>query len=269
MPIWAVLLGIGIFSGVLAGFLGIGGGTVLVPMLLALEATPVQAVATSSLAILITASAGTIQNWRMGQLSIRRVLAIGFPALLTAQIGVYLANLSKSVPHVLLIAFGCLLLINIYLVDLKKQITKAAEGDALPNPTQTTPPQNAIQAQVATGSLAGLLAGVFGIGGGVIMVPMQMLLLHEPIKTAIQTSLGVIVITAISACVGHATSGNILPLQGFLLGLGGLLGVQVSTRLLPKLPERIVSVMFRSFLTLLSVYIFYKAYLEWQQLPPA
>ena len=45
----------GIFTGILAGFFGIGGGTVLVPLLIALGYTPLQAVATSSLAIAITA----------------------------------------------------------------------------------------------------------------------------------------------------------------------------------------------------------------------
>ena len=45
----------GLFSGILAGFLGIGGGTVLVPLLVALGYTPIQAVATSALAITITA----------------------------------------------------------------------------------------------------------------------------------------------------------------------------------------------------------------------
>lgn len=61
-----VFIGIsGFFSGILAGFLGIGGGTVLVPLLVALGYEPIQAVATSALAITITALSGTLQNWRM------------------------------------------------------------------------------------------------------------------------------------------------------------------------------------------------------------
>lgn len=117
-------------------------------------------------------------------------------------------------------------------------------------------------AKIATGSAAGLLAGLFGVGGGVIMVPLQILLLGESIKTAIQTSLGVIVITAISATAGHAARGNVLWVVGLILGGGGLLGVQVSTRFLPRLPDRIVSLAFRSFLAVLSIYVFWQA---WQK----
>lgn len=83
----------GLLAGILAGFLGIGGGTVIVPLLVALGYAPVQAVATSSLSIVITAISGSIQNWRMGLLRFKRVIGIGFPSLVTAQVGAYLAEL--------------------------------------------------------------------------------------------------------------------------------------------------------------------------------
>ncbi|MGB3508600.1 MAG: sulfite exporter TauE/SafE family protein [Microcoleaceae cyanobacterium] len=285
----------GLFAGVLAGFLGIGGGTVLVPLLITLGYQPVQAVATSSLSIVIIALSGSIQNWRMGYLNINRVLGIGFPALITAQLGVYLANLFSA--HWLLFCFGLLLVLNVYLVKLRKQITnKKKQEEALQNHhnleshslkkseneqknsftanqlplifEQTSKESNykipdkyiKITSRIITGSLAGLLAGLFGVGGGVIMVPLQILLLGETIKVAIQTSLGVIVITAISACLGHAVRGNVLLMPGLLLGCGGLLGVQFSTRFLPKLPEKFVSLAFRGLLAVLSIYIFWQAW---------
>lgn len=250
-----VLLALGgIFSGILAGFLGIGGGVVLVPMLVAFGYVPVQAVATSSLAILVTSTAGTIQNWRMGFLSWRRVIFLGLPAVITAQIGAFLAG--KFLPYILLAAFGVLLLVNIYLVELRKRLLSSGV-----NPSKLMTP---LMARLVTGGLAGFLAGLFGVGGGVIMVPLQILLLGEPIKTAIQTSLGVIVITAISACIGHAAAGNILVAPGLILGVGGLVGVQFSTRFLPKLPDQFVSLLFRSMLALLSLYIFFQAWQSYQ-----
>ncbi|HBL61800.1 MAG TPA: permease [Cyanobacteria bacterium UBA8803] len=235
----------------MAGFLGIGGGIVLVPFLVSLGYQPVQAVATSSLAILITSISGSFQNWRMGYFDFRRVIAIGLPALLTAQIGVYLAD--RFPPYLLLFAFGVLLIVNIYLVELRKRLT----AKDFISKQQTF---NPVLARTYTGSAAGLLAGLFGVGGGVIMVPLQILLLGESIKVAIQTSLGVIVITAISACSGHALSGNVLFVEGVLLGLGGLLGVQISTRTLPKLPDRAISLAFRTMLGILAIYIFWQAW---------
>ncbi len=250
-PNLVILAAGGLFSGVLAGFLGIGGGTILVPLLVGLGYTPVKAIATSSLAILITSISGSVQNWRMGYFNAKRVIYLGLPALVTAQIGVYLAE--RFLPYLLLTAFGLLLLLNIYLVELRKQLT-----------TRNTTPQthnfNPIIAIIFTGSAAGILAGLFGVGGGVIMVPLQILLLEETIKVAIQTSLGVIVITAISACVGHTLNGNVLFTEGILLGIGGLLGAQISTRILPKLPDEVVSVAFRTMLGILSIYIFWQAW---------
>jgi uncharacterized membrane protein YfcA len=262
----------GIFAGILAGFLGIGGGTVLVPLLVALNYVPVQAVATSGLSIVITALSGSIQNWRMGYLSLSQVAGIGFPAVITAQIGAYLAGIFP--PYLLLLTFGLLLWLNIYLIEVRKHLTakKKAEVEQGENPqlpiTNYPLPKNSnilfnpTFAKIATGSAAGLLAGLFGVGGGVIMVPLQILLLGESIKTAIQTSLGVIVITAISATAGHAARGNVLWVVGLILGGGGLLGAQVSTRFLPRLPDRIVSLAFRSLLAILSIYVFWQA---WQK----
>lgn len=243
----------GVFSGILAGFLGIGGGTVLVPILVTLGYTPVQAVATSSLAILITSISGTVQNWRMGYIDFKRVILLGLPALITAQIGVYLANLVPS--YILLSAFGLLLLLNIYLVELRKRLTK---GEVQTQEQRFNP----TLARIFTGGAAGILAGLFGVGGGVIMVPLQILLLGEPIKLAIQTSLGVIVITAISATIGHAVSGNILFIEGVILGTGGLVGAQISTRFLPKLPDQAVIFAFRTLLAILAAYMFWQA---WQK----
>lgn len=266
--LWALGAG-GLGAGILAGFLGIGGGTVLVPLQVSLGIPPIQAVATSNLSIVLTSLAGSIQNWRMGLLDIRRVFWLGIPAVLTAQIGTLIAN--RIPVYVLLGAFGMLLLANSYLVELRKQLAQT-EKPGIPLPLWV--------ARSVTGGSAGLLAGLFGVGGGVIMVPLQILLLQESIKAAIQTSLGAIVITAITATSSHAgltdwiakglgwgdgiVRQNVLWIPGLVLGLGGLMGVQVSTRLLPRLPDERVSLIFRSFLFLLALYVFWQAWQSYQ-----
>jgi uncharacterized membrane protein YfcA len=245
------LVGTGLFAGILAGFLGIGGGTIVVPLLIAMQCTPVQAIATSSLSIVITSISGSWQNWRMGYLRWEQVFPIAIPALFTAQIGVYLARLLP--PKILLISFGFLLLVNIYLVELRRRLT-------VQNSPHRRQKIKRIIARIITGSAGGLFAGLFGVGGGIVMVPLQLLLLGEPIKLAIQTSLGVVVIASISASIGHTLAHNILWYHGLILGFGGLFGAQVSTRFLPKLSDDIVALMFRSLLIILAIYIFYQAF---------
>ena len=247
----------GLVSGVLAGFLGIGGGTLLVPVLIQLGFAPVQATATSSLAILVTSSAGSFQNWRMGFLNIRQIVSIGAPAVLTAFAGTFVADYVR--PYLLLFGFGLLLISNLYLVSLKKRVIRTAQFRE--GRTATTGPAiHPITARIVTGATAGFMAGLFGVGGGVILVPMQILLLGEQIKTAIRTSLGVIVITSLAAISGHALNGNISFAAGLILGAGGLIGVQVSTRYLPKLSDSMVTQLFRSMLVVLSVFIFWQAW---------
>ena len=248
----------GLCSGILAGFLGIGGGTVLVPLLVALGYSPIQAVATSALAIAITAISGTLQNWRMGYIKLQNILYLGLPALIAAQVGVFLAEGLSS--EVLLLAFGLLLVVNILLVEFRKRVIAKHQ-----NQTKTST-NNPLIAKIATGGTAGVLAGLFGVGGGVIMVPLQIIWLGESIKTAIRISLGVIVITAISAAIGHAIKGNVLFVEGLLLGTGGLIGAQISTRFLPKLPNQVISFAFRNLLAILAIYTFWQSWKIYQGL---
>ncbi|MEA5598079.1 sulfite exporter TauE/SafE family protein [Rivularia sp. UHCC 0363] len=253
MENWLLLTISGLVSGILAGLLGIGGGTVLVPLQLAFGYTPLQAVATSSLAIVITATSGTIQNWRMGFINIKQVILLGIPAVITAY---FSAGLAKSIPPKnQLVAFGILLLFTIYLVDLRKNLSKKQEAETEQNQSKIS----SIISRIVTGGTAGILAGIFGVGGGVIMVPLQIILLGETIKVAIQTSLGVIVMSSLSAATRHAFEGNILLVPGLILGFGGLIGAQISTRFLPKLKDQVVSLMFRVGLAILAAYVFWKA----------
>jgi uncharacterized membrane protein YfcA len=167
--------------------------------------------------------------------------------------------------YILLVAFGCLLLFNVYLIEFRRRITtQKQEENPLPTNHNHQHYLHPLAARTTTGGLAGFLAGLFGVGGGVIMVPMQILLLHEKIQTAIQTSLGSIVIIALSACAGHLWAGNVLWLPGLLLGIGGVLGVQASARFLPNLPARFVSLAFRTLLVTLATYIFWQAWQDWQ-----
>ena len=253
--VWLILAAGGLISGMVSGLLGIGGGILTIPLMVTLGYTPVQAIATSSLFIVITAISGTVQNWLMGYFNWKKIIYLGIPAFLSTGIGVYFANLIP--PHIILFTFGIILLANIYLIDLRKQLAavEVESTEAIFNP---------VVSRIGTGGSAGVLAGLFGLGGGTIMVPMQMLLLKEEIKVAIQTSLGVIVITALVACIGHTLKGNILFIPGIILASGGILGAQISTRTLPKLPDSTVSLVLRFFLGMLSIYIFWEAWINYK-----
>ena len=247
---WLILAISGIFSGVLSGLLGIGGGFIIVSLLVALGYSPIQAVATSSLVIVLSSSTGSFYNWRSGYLDLKRVVYIAIPAIVAAQFGVYAAV--KIPDYLLLGIFSIFLITNIFLIQLRKRLVAQNRGsNKILNP---------IVSRIVTGTIAGFLSGLLGVGGGAIMVPLQMLLLNEEIKVAIRTSLGVIVAATISSCIVHATQGNVLFLQGITLGIGGMIGSQLGTRVLPKLPDALVSRIFVLFLASMAVLNIWQAW---------
>ncbi len=74
------------------------------------------------------------------------------------------------------------------------------------------------------GLISGLASGLFGVGGGIVMVPSMVLLLHVPMKTAVGTSLAVIIPTAIVGAWKHYHQGNVDWLLALALAPMAILG---------------------------------------------
>ncbi|MEO1209927.1 MAG: sulfite exporter TauE/SafE family protein [Cyanobacteria bacterium J06638_20] len=255
---WVLLLLVGSVTGVLSGILGIGGGILMVPVLTFFGVPLVQATATSLVGVLLSATSGSIRNFSVGELNWRNSLVIAVFGMLTAQVGAWLGD--RLPDPILSLAFAILLVVTIQLIDLKRSLQLKSSSDAEASAQAVSQASSSSRQMqwlpvIGIGLLAGFLSGMFGIGGGVVMVPLQMLLLAEPIKAAVRTSLGAIVPIAISGLTQHTLNDNVLWLPGLSLGLGGLLGAQIGTRMLPKLGDRTVNRLFRLFLIALAVYM--------------
>ena len=273
-PEYAGLSLIGIVVGVLAALLGIGGGLLMVPTLTLWGATPLEAVATSLVGVFLSSTSGTIQNWRMKQLNLTRIALLTPPAMLMSEVGVWISNNLPAT--LLLISFAVLQIGAIFLTHLKGRLKRsepqlifatsgvasgARDSSLLPSKVQSPAINHRFwifQTQ-GIGMLAGLLAGLFGVGGGIVMVPLQMLFLGETIKNAVRTSLGAVCLISVWALGHHALSGHVLWQAGYCLGIGGLLGAQLGARLLPKLPDPLVNLLFRSLLLFMASCMVIKA----------
>lgn len=256
---WVLLFLVGTVTGTLSGLLGIGGGLLMVPILTLFDLPLVQATATSLIGVLLSALSGSIQNLRTRSLNWRVSGLLALFGIFTAQVGAWLGD---RLPDAwLALAFAALLLFTIYLMNLRRQLQQreasslnhptVAPGSPVPAPTLSLQ----LPSIAGIGLLAGGLSGLFGVGGGVVMVPLQTLFLNETIKSAVRTSLGAIVPIAISGLAQHAWNGNVLWIPGLCLGLGGIFGAQAGTRLLPKLSDGTVDQLFRLFLIALAVYM--------------
>ncbi len=243
------LLPLGIVVGLVAAILGIGGGLLYVPALTLVGASPIQATATSLLGISLGAISSSVQNWRSQSLNTKLVILLAIPAMLSVGIGVTVAY---QIPeNYLLFGFAGLQLVAIYLINWRKNLARSQQ-------TKTTK-SISLPKVASIGFSAGILSGLFGVGGGIIMVPLQRAFLGESLKASITTSLGAIVLISGVGVTQHALADNVLWLPGLLLGIGSLIGGQLGARLLPKLPETWVQYLFTGLLISLATYMVGKA----------
>ena len=91
------------------------------------------------------------------------------------------------------------------------------------------------------GTAAGAFSGLFGVGGGVIVVPLLVLWLGFEEREATGTSLAAIVPIAILGAIAHAFYGNVELLVGLLVAVPAVAGVLAGTALQQRIPVRAVS----------------------------
>jgi uncharacterized membrane protein YfcA len=96
----------------------------------------------------------------------------------------------------------------------------------------------------AIGTLAGLFSGLFGVGGGVVIVPLLVLWLGFGEREATGTSLAAIVIIAGVATAVHGTYGNLHLREGLLVGVPAIAGVIAGTELQRRISTRAISLVF-------------------------
>lgn len=181
LRIWP-LIAIGLVTGIFSTLFGVGGGTVMVPLLVLLLAYDTKvATATSLAAIILTATVGVISHAQLGHVDWRYALLIGVPAMAGLFLGLWIKT--RTSVRTLTIWFAVLLVgVAIWML-----IEQSAVGGK--------PALNALTAAVvvALGVVAGVLAGLFGVGGGIVFVPALALILGMSQKLAVGTSLLAIV----------------------------------------------------------------------------
>lgn len=106
---------------------------------------------------------------------------------------------------------------------------------------------------VVIATAAGLFSGLFGVGGGTIIVPLLILWLGYGEREATGTSLAAIVIIAAYATVGQAIYGNVDVPQAALVGVPALAGVVAGAALQQRISERAVALLFAAFLVATAI----------------
>jgi uncharacterized membrane protein YfcA len=105
----------------------------------------------------------------------------------------------------------------------------------------------------AIGTAAGAFSGMFGVGGGTVIVPLLILWFGFGERLATGTSLAAIVVIAALAVAIQGALGNVDPAKAAIVGVPALGGVVIGAAVQQRLPERAISLMFAALLLAIAV----------------
>lgn len=106
------------------------------------------------------------------------------------------------------------------------------------------------------GIAAGFLSGVFGVGGGILVVPALVMVVKMNQRLAHGTSLAAVLPISVASLVGYSTAGEVDWPVALFLAIGAVVGAVVGTRLLSVLPQRLLAFAFSGLLLATALRLF-------------
>ncbi|RKY55078.1 MAG: hypothetical protein DRP89_03960 [Candidatus Neomarinimicrobiota bacterium] len=258
-----IVLLIGLIAGVMSGMFGIGGGVIIVPALIIFAGVPqTLANGTSLTALLLPVAIFAVLAYYRAKLIDIKASALIALGLVTGVFGG--AKIALNLPSkTLMQLYGLFLLYAswrfIEPVGLWQSIFKKEKND-FPNAYSKTikkPNSNAFLI-LLLGIIAGLFSGLFGIGGGVIIVPVLSTFFHYNHKIAIGTSLGALLLpVGLPGVICYGLAGQFDVLLAAPVALGLLVGAIFGANITIRLPSTIIRKLYGLFLLLIALnYIF-------------
>lgn len=237
---WLFALAAGGLVGVSLGLTGGGGAIFAVPLLVyGLGIAPREAVGISLASVGITSLVGFFGRWRAGQVEVRTGLVFAFAGMLGAPVGSWLA---VQIPETaLLTLFALLMLIVAVMMWTKAAAKPELPGVCAPGEVDADGPScrrnddgnllltsSCALLLAAVGVATGVLSGLFGVGGGFVIVPALVLFSGMSIHRAVGTSLLVIALVSISGIGSHLLVGRTISVETTAwFGGGGVIGMFV------------------------------------------
>jgi hypothetical protein len=232
-PAWAAAVAVaaGAIVGLSLGLTGGGGAIFAVPLLVYwIGVEPRTAVGISLVTVAVTAAVGAVDRWRHGQVEFRTGLLFAVAGMLTTPLGIWLGD--RIPPQALMAAFAGLMT----LIAVRMWRKAADTGERMPaacfasgvGPTCSRDGQGQLRMTTRcfvllalVGLVVGLLSGLFGVGGGFLIVPALVAFATMNVPRAVGTSLFVMTLVGAAAVAGQLASGRTLPLDvavGFVAG---------------------------------------------------
>jgi len=248
------ILGVGLLAGVLSGMFGIGGGIIMVPVMVALFGMDMlQANATSLAAMLLPVGIlGVIAYYKAGYINLRDSLWLSVGLFTGSFLGgelavsVNVSLLSKLYAAFLIyIAVGYLNIPS--LIFGKKKPQEHDQGERI---------SRAFWIYIGVGILAGIIAGMFGKGGGLVIVPILIKFFRYDTKSATATSLAALQLpVGLPSVIIYANQGYLNYAYAGLMAVGIVGGVFAGSKLALNIPSAAFKKVYAFFLLGVAVYM--------------
>jgi uncharacterized membrane protein YfcA len=270
---------IGTLGGLAGGLFGVGGGIVMIPLLTIAFGSDPNAFQAASLISAIFVSAGAIpRHVRAKAIHWRFAIHAACASLVTVMLGVWLSNAIAN-PVVIERLFAAFLayvaVYEAWKIIQARRAAGAVRPDQADDPKAAEPvavdPARDTRVEPQAGIIGGamgIMAGLLGLGGGVVAVPLIRGLTRIPLRNAIATSSAMIIVTVVVAAVLKVGSIYIMepppgstPLERLkytlilaaLLAPGGLIGARIGAQWMHKLPLKPLAAAFAVVCLILAV----------------
>ncbi len=253
---------LGFLVGVSLGALGGGGSILAVPVLVFVAGQTPSAATTTSLVVVGVASLiGAYGHWRAGRVRVAQGLVFGIVGIGGSVAGSALNRRLDG--DVLLLAFAGLILVAAWRIVVGcPSCTRGGEAGALAE----TPRGGSVRTRTRTlapgrmarigavGTAVGFLTGLFGVGGGFVIVPALVLVLEFPMGVAIGTSLLVIAVNTAVALAARAGAGSVDWTTILVFTAAATAGVGSGKRVADRVEPESLQRAFAALLVALAIY---------------
>jgi uncharacterized membrane protein YfcA len=249
------LLLLGVAAGILSGMFGIGGGIVIVPLLTLFFGFDLQSATGTSLGALLMPVAlfACIAYYRAGRLKIPVAIWVAGGLVLGSWVG---AQIAFGLPtKTLQLLYGLFLIyVSWRFGEPRKWLAARRSG----TPTASAVVEAEAEAKwyllLIVGAVAGVASGLFGIGGGLVIVPALVGLLHFDQKMAVGTSLGALLLpVSLPAVLTYYNEGKLQIETSLLVAVGLLFGAFAGARIALGLPSTTIKRLYAIFLLVVAV----------------
>ena len=249
------LLLVGIVAGVLSGMFGIGGGIVIVPALTILFGFELQNAVGTSLVVLIWPLSifAVVAYYRAGLLDVLAATMVALGLVLGSFFG---AEIALSLPEATMQRIYGVFLIYVgwRFLEPRKLLAERRNQIAPPTASEGDDTKAAWLPMLTVGTVAGVAAGLFGIGGGLVIVPALVELLHYSQKRAVGTSLAALMPpVSIGAVLSYYNAGMVSLGASAVVAIGLIGGAFFGARIALSLPSSTVRRLYGAFLLAVSV----------------